>query len=84
MTNMTITNTEVLTAATPAGEDALKFGKPSKKVVVLVKIKKEGNFDVQLIVTTASGERTDDQEFNDFVKDFFKNQKPSIVKVFDL
>ena len=26
------THTAVLTAATPAGEDALKFGKPSKKV----------------------------------------------------
>ena len=30
MTTATPTHTEVLTAATPAGEDALKFGKPSK------------------------------------------------------
>ncbi len=30
------THTAVLTAATPAGEDALKFGKPSKKVKLLM------------------------------------------------
>ena len=29
---MTTTHTAVLTAATPAGEDALKFGKPSKNI----------------------------------------------------